>query len=441
MLSKKEGIMGREGIIMMSSEELRRISVVNKAIGRLMSQKKAAEVIGVSERQVRRLIKRVKEEGDPGIIHKSRGKSGNRKIDNKVRGKVIEFYKEKYWGFGPTFGSEKLYEIDGIRINRETLRLWLVGEDRWDWQRRGRKHRQWRERKEYLGEMVQMDGSHHDWLEGRGPELVLMGYIDDATNTVFTRFYEYEGTLPAMDSFRAYIECYGIPQSVYLDKHTTYKSTRKLTIEEELEGLREPKSQFERALDGLGVEVIHANSPQAKGRIERLFGTFQDRLIKEMRLAGISTKEEANRFLERYLPIHNQRFSITPAKEVNLHREIPKGIELDRIFSVRTKRALRKDFTIVHNKELYQIEDTLPNTRGKSVMVEERIDGTMHVTDNGFNLKYKKIEVKPLKPKEQKPLKPRKTYIPPPDHPWRRFRISSYRYQQRERKLPLANAK
>lgn len=239
-----------------------------------------------------------------------------------------------------------------------------------------------------------------------------------------------------MDSFWGYIEQYGIPQSLYVDKHSTYKSTGKLTVEEELKGLKEPQSQFERALDEIGVEVVHANSPQAKGRIERLFGTFQDRLIKEMRLAGISTKEEANRFLEEYLPVYNQRFSIIPAKEVNLHRGIPKGIDLNKIFSIKTKRTLRNDFTIAYNKQLYQIENTPPATRIKTVVVEERIDGTIHITYKDFSLKYKKIDVRPpKKEKEDEFLKLRKVYVLPPDHPWRRFKINPYRYQQREKKL------
>ena len=183
---------------------------------------------------------------------------------------VIGLYQETYLGFGPTLFQEKLWQRDGIKIDKETLRKWLIEEELWKKRRKGREHRHWRERKAYFGEMIQMDGSHHDCLEGRGPELVIMAYIDDATNTAFARFYDYEGTIPAMDSFKAYIEQYGIPQCLYLDRHSTYKSTGSLIIEEELEGKREPQSQFERAMDELGVDVIHANSPQAKGRMEAI---------------------------------------------------------------------------------------------------------------------------------------------------------------------------
>lgn len=283
--------------------------------------------------------------------------------------------------------------------------------------------------------MIQMDGSHHDWFEGRGPKCVLMGYVDDATNTVFARFYEYEGTIPAMDSFKRYIHKYGIPQSVYVDKHTTYKSTREQTIEEQLRN-KKPTSQFERAMEELGVILIHANSPQAKGRIERVFGTFQDRLIKEMRLRGIKSIPQANRFLRYYLLAHNKRFSFNPAREVDFHRPTPQAFDLNEILCIKTKSALRNDFTIIHNKKLYQIFDHI---RAKNVIVEERINnGVMLIKHNHNTLKYKEIAQRPIKPEESK--KPyvftlRKAYIPKANHPWRRFKIGSpiKSYQQKEK--------
>jgi hypothetical protein len=430
-------------LIAMNGRELRRLKVIEEAIKKRITQRESASMVGLSERQVRRIVKRVRAEGEVGVTHRLRGKPSNRRIPRQVREKVIRLYRRDYVGFGPTLAKEKLLERDGIRISKETLRKWLIEEHLWQQRRKRRRHRRWRERKGCFGEMVQVDGSHHDWLEGRGPELVLMAYIDDATSAVFGRFYEYEGTFPAMDSFRAYIGCYGVPQSLYLDKHTTYKSTGKLTIEEELEGIGEPKSQFERALGELGVEVIHANSPQAKGRIERLFGTFQDRLIKEMRLRGIKSKEEANTFLEGYLPLYNRRFSVSPARGVDLHRRKPRSTELDRILSIRTKRALRRDFTIVHNRQLYQVENTPPHTRAKSVVVEERTDGRMYITYNGLKLKYRKIDTRPSKAKEQKLHKRRKTYIPPPDHPWRRSNSTIFRnrHHQAEEEPCLVSTK
>ena len=208
--------------------------------------------------------------------------------------------------------AEKFAEREGMAIGAETLRGWLLAKGVTHFRRRKRPHRAWRARKAHVGELVQLDGSHHDWFEGRGPRCVLLAYIDDASSRVWARFYEYEGTIPAMDSFTRYGRRYGLPLAVYTDKHTTYKSPAEPTVDEQLEG-HKPHSQFERSLAELGVELIHAHSPQAKGRVERLFGTFQDRLIKELRLAGSATLEAANGFLETYLPAYNQRFTVPPA--------------------------------------------------------------------------------------------------------------------------------
>jgi hypothetical protein len=246
----------REDIIMASQEELKRLHVIRKVQEKMIKQVEAGELLGLSSRQVRRIVKRVKAEGARGVIHRSRGRSSNRAFADWVKGRVLELYREKYEGFGPTLAAEKLLERDGMELSEETLRGWLMESGDWKKSRKRRGHRQWRERKGHCGEMVQMDGSHHDWLEGRGSECVLMGYIDDATGRGFGRFYGYEGTVPAMDSFRRYIERYGVPLKVYLDKHTTYKSNGKPTLEEELAGI-EPLSEFERALKELGVEVIH----------------------------------------------------------------------------------------------------------------------------------------------------------------------------------------
>jgi hypothetical protein len=264
--------------------------------------------------------------------------------------------------------------------------------------------------------MVQMDGSHHDWFEGRGPVCTFMGYIDDATGRVYGRFYGYEGTIPAMDSFGRYIKKYGLPMSVYLDKHTTYKSPARPTLEDELNGT-EPLSEFGRALGELSVELIHANSPQAKGRIERLFNTLQDRLVKEMRLERISTLEEANAFLVSYLPRYNRRFAVPPKKKENLHRS-PEGLDLEAVLCMKTERTLRNDNTIQHERKLYQIEDRL---RTKKVMVEERIDGAMRITSKGVSVRFHQIVQRPMKQQKERPLVTRSTaHTPPADHPWRR---------------------
>ena len=417
-----------EDIITMSQRELKRLHVIKKVLDEVLSQVEASEILLLSSRQIRRMVRRVREEGDKGIRHGLRGKKSANRLPKKVKDKVIKLYRGKYEGFGPTLASEKLLDLEGINISKETLRNWLIESGDWKKVRKSRTHRQWRERKHYFGEMVQMDGSHHDWLEGRGSELVLMAYIDDATNRIFARFYDYEGTTPAMESFKHYIKGYGIPMSIYLDRHSTYKSTGKPTIEDELSN-KMPKSQFERALEELGVRVIHAYSPQAKGRIERLFKTLQDRLVKEMRLLGIKTKEEANEFLKHYLQGHNERFSINPAKEGDLHRAIPKDVDMDNILCIKTKRTLRNDFTISHDGNLYQIEEHI---NGKEVIVEERIDGSLHITYDSRRLKFKKIASRPVidKVTELKAIKSKKVYIPPKDHPWKKYPvINRYRHK------------
>jgi len=284
--------------------------------------------------------------------------------------------------------------------------------------RKKRKHRQWRERKPCFGEMIQVDGSHHDWLEGRGPKLVLMGYKDDATGKVHARFYEYEGTMPALDSFKRYITKYGIPQSVYLDKHATYKPTQGLDIEDELAGRRRVLSQFGRACEELGVRVIYANSPQAKGRIERQFRTFQHRLIREFRLAGVKTLEEANLVLEKYLPKYNRRFEVPPASKADLHRPVT-GLNLKSIFSLKEKRVVRNDLTIAYGAKFYQILDRI---QAKSVTVEERLDGSLSLMNQGSSLRFKEIQIRTQSKPAAKPKLPSWMAMRrniPRTHPWK----------------------
>jgi hypothetical protein len=264
--------------------------------------------------------------------------------------------------------------------------------------------------------MVQLDGSHHDWLEGRGARMVLMGYIDDATNRVYGRFYGYEGTFPAFDSFKRYARRYGIPASVYLDRHSTYKSSRELTLEEQLQGVDQPESQFERAMRELGVEVIHAHSPQAKGRVERLFGTLQDRLVKEMRLRKIRSQEAANVFLEEYLPEHNRRFSVAAGQPADIHRPSPGVRELDGVLCVKTERRLNNDWTVSHGGKVYQVEDRIV---GKRVFVEERMDGSLRLSCQGKSLKYKELAARPKRPSSVKSRPRQRGHKPAADHPWK----------------------
>jgi transposase len=401
----------------MSVKELRRLHVIHQVIEKKMRQVEAGGLLGLTDRQVRRISRRVGELGEKGIAHRSRGKPSNRAIDGKTKARVLKVYGMTYADFGPTLASEKLSERDGIPISDETLRRWLLEAGIDHFKRRKRPHRQWRERKAHAGELVQMDGSHHAWFEDRGPACVLMAYSDDASSRVYARFYAYEGTIPAMDSFKRYVKRSGLPLALYADKHTTYKSPAEPTVEEQLEGV-EPQSQFERSLSELGVEMIHAHSPQAKGRIERLFGTFQDRLIKEMRLAGITTMEEANRFLGGYLPIYNRRFAVKPAEAADLHRPIPKGLDLNGTLCIKTERALRNDFTVAHNRKLYQIAD---NLRVQRVTVEERLNGSIQITHQGQRLRYHVITHRPVKAHElPKALFRKRGTKPSPDHPWKK---------------------
>jgi len=405
-------------IIRMSLREVKRLKAIHEVSKGHITQRVASSMLGLSERQVRRLVRCVKNDGDEGVIHKSRGRRSNRKKPDKVRTKALSFYRKKYQGFGPTLATEKLLEMDDLQVSKETLRHWLMEAGLWVKKRKSSSHRRWRERRECLGEMVQMDGSHHDWLEGRGPKLVIMGYIDDATNTVYAKFYDYEGTIPAMDSFRGYIKKYGLPMSIYLDRRSTYKSTKKLTIEEELAGVEEPMSQFERALKELGVDVIHAYSPQAKGRIERLFGTLQDRLVKEMRLRDINNKDEANEFLKGYLPIYNKKFRVMATSKSNVHVKLPRGFDLDKYLCVKAERTVRNDNTIALNGKLYQIKGIV---KTKKVSVEERVKGAMRIRSGNTLIDYHEITRRPERDCQTPVKRPhvRTQNIPSKNHPWR----------------------
>jgi transposase len=420
--------MAGKDIIMASQGELKRLHVVHKVLEGSVRQTEAAGMLSLSTRQTRRIVRRVREEGPQGVVHRLRGKASNRKLPRELKDRVLELYCRKYEEFGPTLAQEKLLELDGICVSDETLRCWLMEAGQWKKKRKGRRHRQWRQRKDRLGEMVQVDGSHHEWFEDRGPACVLMGYIDDATGRVYGRFYGYEGTIPAMDSFKRYIRKQGIPMSLYLDKHTTYRSPGEPSIEDELHG-REPLSEFGRAVSELGVTLIHAHSPQAKGRVERLFKTFQDRLVKEMRLRGIGSIKDANAFLEKYLPIYNRRFSREAAEAGDLHRAVPKGLDLDKILCIRTERTVRNDFTIAHDRKLYQIQE---GVTARKVTVEEYVNGSMAILCRGLKVKFREITTRPEKPTKETSKLPRRKALPPPkEHPWRRFHFVSKKRQSR----------
>jgi hypothetical protein len=406
-------------VLMMTRQEIQRYQIIRKALDRDLNQQEASEILRLSDRQIRRIVHRVKLEGESGVIHRLRGRKGNRRIDACLKQKVLKIYRSRYKGFGPVLAAEKLLERDGLAVNDETLRLWLIKEALWQAKPyRIRKNFSWRQRKDHFGEMIQMDGSHHDWLEGRGQKLVLMGYIDDATGRFYGRFYAYEGTMPALDSLKGYIRQYGIPQSIYLDRHSTYKTVKKYSYSQWPFRDKEELTQFGRCCQQLGIELIYANSPQAKGRIERVFETLQDRLTKELRLAHAATCQEANHLLERYLESFNRKFTVASRRTGDLHRPADRRISVDEILSVQTHRPLRNDRTVLHNNRWYQV---LTRTRAENVIVFEYLNGCMAIK-HGFNqLEYKPIEgplVRPPAPKITS-FSGRRSYIPPKNSYWR----------------------
>ena len=300
----------KEDRIEMSQRERDVLKVTSEVLKGRRTQAEAARLLELSERQIRRVMKKVRQEGDVGVVHRLRGRPSNARKRKELREAVIETYKKEYDDFGPTFAAEKLKERQGLDVNAETLRLWLIEEGIWEGRRRRRRHRSRRPRRQCPGELVQADGSDHDWLEGRGPRFTLLAMIDDATSRITARFYPAETTEGYMDLMGIYIRRYGRPVALYTDFTGIYRPQG---------GGQEP-TQMGRALAELGIRWIGAHSPQAKGRIERSFGTLQDRLVKELRLAGVSDMEGANAVLDRLLEEHNARFAVAPADAADAHR-------------------------------------------------------------------------------------------------------------------------
>ena len=419
----------------MNSNDLYRLEILTKVREKCLKQSKAARLLGVSPRQIRRLTRRLRDEGPKGILSKKVGASGNRRLPQEKVDPILDFFKQPdHYDFGPTFAAEKLLELEKIKISKEKLRRIMIGHDIKYLKRKepGKVH-QWRERKQHVGEMIQMDGSDHDWLEKRGPKLVLMGYIDDASSRIFGQFHKYEGTFPAMDSFRRYIGKYGIPFSFYIDRHSTYRTTRQPTIEEELKA-EFPKTQFGRLLNELGVKIIYARSPQAKGRIERAFGTLQDRLTKEMRLAGTSTMEQANEFLKEYLPKHNARFTVVPVKKTDLHKAVPKHLNFEEIFCIKEFRTITGGYTVQWENRIFLIKNPSITMKRQRVCVMEHFNGTITLKLKDKLLSFEEVTAKDLiavkkaKISALKLIRKARVYRrQPDDHPWKRFVISPKR--------------
>jgi predicted DNA-binding protein (UPF0251 family) len=410
----------------MSVREVERLKVVQQVIEKKLSWKEAAERLGIKRRQVGRLVHRVKAKGNKGIIHGLRGKPSNHQIQPEVVRRALELVQLKYPDFGPTFANEKLLEKHKLRISTTLLRKEMIKAGVWKAKRSKRRHRAWRERRACFGELVQLDGSIHDWFEGRSNPCWLLGYVDDATGKTFARFVDAEDTKNLMLTSRLYFEKYGRPGAFYVDKDSIYKINRQASIEEELREL-DAESQFTRAMRELGIEVICANSPQAKGRVERGFGTHQDRLVKELRLAGINDPQAGNCFLEKmYLPKHNERFGVEAANPRDAHRPLLQTHNLDAILSTRVERTVGNDYTVLFKNQLYQVLEDQPVRVGPKdrVYMERRLDGSLHMLFKSKYLNYERIETRPVRKQLLKLLpKVRKLPIKPKaSHPWRNAR-------------------
>jgi hypothetical protein len=410
------------GTLMMSLKERRRLEVMSMVRDKKLPLVKGAALLKLSLRQARRLWKRYQVQGDPGLVHGLRGRRSNHSIKASHKRAVLERYAERYADFGPTLASEKLSEED-LSVRRETLWRWLLGEGLWARRHRRKVHRCRRERRSCPGEMVQMDGSHHDWFEGRAERCVLMVMIDDATGRTYAHFFEGETTAAAMRIFGGYVRKHGLPHSLYVDRDSIYRSDRQATVEEELRGQPAPATQFARAMAELGVELILANSPQAKGRVERMNGTLQDRLVKEMRLQGISDIAGANVFLEtRFLAALNRKFTTAAKDPQDVHRVLPGGVRLDDVLSFQEKRTVSNDWCVLWRNRVLQLErrhEALA-LAGREVTVRERLDGKVELLSQGHKLHWKELPQRPSRPKAKPAIRNSRVWKPGADHPWNR---------------------
>jgi transposase len=375
-------------------EEAQRYKVISEVTEGYLKVKEAAEFLGLSERQIYRIKARVQREGAEGVIHRSKGKKSPRWITWKVKDKIGQLYKTKYRGFNLTHMTEYLNSEERIRVSRESARQILLEKGSYIKKKSYPRHRQWREPSFREGQMVQYDTSDHDWLEGRGPRLYLIGGVDDATSKVAgAAFVLKDGVRENMEVFKGIVQKRGIPLSVYVDRDSNFKTTRYQEIEYQLKG-EYPYTQFTRALRELGIKMIYAHSPQAKGRVERKFGVLQDRLCSELRLHNISTLEEANRYLrQEFIPKHNRRFSRSAKEPDPAYRPVPKGLKLKDIFCLKEERTVAADNTISYKGKFFQI---LPDKYRLSffkakVEVHEHLDGSVHIFYQGKKLKHKPI--------------------------------------------------
>jgi len=414
----------------LTQREEDKLDVIHDALAGKITNGQAAAMLDISSRQVKRLKNEVRRQGYLAVIHKLKGQQSNHHIEEEIKYQALTVIKQQYSDFKPTFATEKLEENHDIHISRETTRRWMTKEGLW----KPRKQKQsnyhcWRPRKDYYGELQQFDGSYHYWFEKRyvdekdNPiEVCLLASIDDATGKITKAvFAANEGVEAVFTFWKEYIQEHGKPLAIYLDKFSTYKINHKSAVDN-----KELITQFQRAMQELGIQLITAHSPEAKGRIERLFGTLQDRLVKELRLAGVNTPKEGNSFLkEVFLPKFNNRFTVSPKKEGDVHKSLSQidKKNINRIFSVQAKRRVNNDFTIQFKNNWYQLTELQPITiraRDK-IIAEEWLNQTVHFS---LKEKYLNFVVLPERPKKAKNnptilTSHKLNWKPPVNHPWK----------------------
>lgn len=426
-----------EEIVGLSARERERMVEFEQVKAGRQTVVAAAERLSMSGRQGKRIWKRYRAEGAKGLVHRSRGRPSNRKLDTGSKQQSLELCRTRLEGFGPTLAAEKLLEA-GLRVSHETLRRWLIVEGLWKKKRKRGPHRKWRAPKEHFGELVQMDGSFHDWLE-TGEKPCLIDMVDDGTSFMDGRFFEQETTEGAMRVLWRWIEKYGIPRALYTDHKNVYVIDREPTVEEQLLG-RPALSAFGTACHKLSIQIIPAASPQAKGRIERRHGVLQDRLVKELRLRGIKDLAAANGFLrEGFIETINEKFGHSAASSVNYHRPVPKGLRLEDVFVFEEQRTVQNDWTVGWDSRLFQItgpKAQMPRRRER-IVVRRRLDASRALLHRGRALEFHEIQQRPSRPPQiNAPTLPvsRPAWVPADDHPWKTPLTTASAHASRERK-------
>lgn len=412
--------MAKNRTVTMSQKEIERCGILKMAEERKITQKEGARRIGVSERHFRRMLAGYRQSGAEGVINKQRGKASHNRMSEGKRQNILEKLETDYQGFGPTLASEKLKERDGIEVSKETVRQIMIdtGLHRPKTRKKERLH-PLRERRARRGELVQIDGSYHAWLEDRASKACLLLFIDDATSEILAaQFVEQESFMSYAGLCKRYFHQHGLPEGFYSDRFSVFRVNQaNITT-------TQAQTQFERALEELGIDLICACSPQAKGRVERANQTLQDRLVKEMRLAGIHDYLQANRFLDTYVPVYNRKFAVQPASSIDCHEPLRPENDLDLIFSKKVSRKLSKDLQFQFDRVIYQVTSSRPAyaLRGRLVTVCENELGVLRVLLDHHELSFKSFSAQPKQypPVSAKDFE-RNSFKPAQDHPWRSY--------------------